>query len=90
MIFWIAVRHEFKYYRYQVKYYRLDKDFEQFTLLARNKSLIFISNRPLLRNRGIRHRKPDITLYDGDVSNTAFLVRIIEQLHVYVESNMEK
>ena len=90
MIFWIAVRHEFKYYRYQVKYYRLDKDFEQFTLLAKNKSLIFVSNRPLLRNKRIRHRKPDIKLYDGDLSNTAFLGRIIEQLHLYVERNMEK
>jgi hypothetical protein len=89
MQFWITVRHDFKYYNYKVKYYKLDKDFEQFTVIARNKSLLFLSNRPLLRNKGLRHKRPDIKLHDGLISNTAFLERIVEQLHQYMERAME-
>jgi hypothetical protein len=60
MQFWITIENNWEKYRYLVKYELIDERTEHFTVIARNGSLTFSSNRPLFRNKGLKKRRPDI------------------------------
>jgi hypothetical protein len=61
-------------------------------LIARNKTLTIESNRPLFRNKGLKHRRFDLKILEGgtEVWNMAFRQKIYEQIEKLVEMFLEK
>lgn len=57
---------------------------ERFEITARNKSLTIQSNRPLLRGKGVKHRRPNYKLVSGLVEAPGVVSNIIEVLHSYL------
>ncbi|MBD0279697.1 MAG: hypothetical protein ICV81_17290 [Flavisolibacter sp.] len=79
--FYIYIRYNSRNYRYLVQHHRLDQPIEKFVLIARNKILQITSNRPFLRNKGLKHRSPVYKLIDGEVSNRMLLEPIFEAIN---------
>jgi len=65
----------------------MSEQIERFEVKARNKTLTIQSNRPLLRGKGIKHRKPDYKLIAGTISSSGALEKIIEAVHSYLRND---
>lgn len=87
MRFGIVIMVDGKYIRLQVERIYLSEQIERFEVKARNKTLTIQSNRPLLRGKGIKHRKPDYKLIAGDINSSGALEKIIEALHYYLRND---
>lgn len=87
MRFGIVIRVDGKYIRLQVDRIYVSEQIEKFEVRARNKTLTIQSNRPLLRGKGIKHRKPDYKLIAGDIKSSGALEKIIEALHSYLRND---
>lgn len=81
MKFGIVVRVNGKHIRLQVDRIYQSAQIEKFEVKGRNKSLIIQSNRPLLRAKGIKHRKPDYKLLSGLIHAPGVVTVIIDALH---------
>jgi hypothetical protein len=57
---------------------------EQFKITARNKTLTIQSNRPLLRGKGIKHRKPNYKITTGGLVSSGVKDAIINAIHAYM------
>ena len=49
----------------------------RYQVRGKNKSLIFQNNEPLLRTLGLRHRRPDWKLIEGQIHDPGFLTNLI-------------
>jgi hypothetical protein len=90
MSFIITVVHDRKEYSYYVEHTILDQRTEHFKLIAKNKSTLIESNRPLFRNKGLRHHRYELKIIEGEVWKTAFLQRIYMQIEKLVEMYLEQ
>jgi hypothetical protein len=62
---------------------------EQFRIAAPNNPgnyIVLQSNRPLLRGRGLRHRRINWKVLSGNVYNQSALRKTIAQLELYLEN----
>ncbi len=57
---------------------------EQFKITARNKTLTIQNNRPLLRGKGIRYRKPNYKIIEGGSVSSGVRDGIIDAIHAYL------
>lgn len=85
--FQIKVRYGSRDYKYNVEMISYALGSERFKLIARNKTLILQSNRPVLRRKGLKHRKPDWSLESGEMANSKFLEELQEAIYNHVEKN---
>jgi hypothetical protein len=85
--FGITIRVDGRTIRLQVERIYLSGQIERFEVKARNKTLTIQSNRPLLRGKGIKHRKPDYKLIAGDIKSSGALEKIIEAVHSYLRND---
>ena len=91
MRYTITVVHDRKQYRYTIEHIPIDQRTEHFELIARNKTLTITSNRPLFRNKGLKHRRYELKVVEGmEVRNMAFLQKIYEQIENLAEMYLEK
>jgi hypothetical protein len=65
----------------------INERIEHFKVIGKNKSIVLESNRPLFRNRGLKHRKPDFKLIEGTVDFIGSLDVLIEEILKVVESD---
>jgi hypothetical protein len=87
MQFSILVRHNWKDYRYQVEHQVINERKEHYIIKAKNKTLVIESNRPYFRNHpGLKKRKPELKLIEGEVLNQSFLVKIFEAIEPWFEN----
>lgn len=63
---------------------------EKFEITARNNSLTIQSNRPLLRNKGIKYRRPGYKLIRGIIHAPGVVKMIIDTLHTYINTEEKK
>lgn len=89
MQFWITFRTGFRDAHYLVEYIIVNNREEQFKIIARNGSVTFSSNRPLFRNKGLRKRKPDYVLVEGNIPNKSIERQLVQAIQSYVEKNLE-
>jgi TolB-like protein len=89
MQFWITFRTGFRDANYLVEYIIVNKREEQFKVIARNGSVTFLSNRPLFRNKGLKRRKPDYVLVEGNIPNKSTERQLVLAIQSYVEKNWE-
>ncbi|HUR66199.1 MAG TPA: hypothetical protein VMZ03_07590 [Chitinophagaceae bacterium] len=81
MKFGIVIKHEGRNIRLQVQRISITSQLEKFQVIARNRSLTIQSNRPLLRAKGMKTRKPDYKLVAGIMHNLFLVQQIIDVLH---------
>jgi len=67
-------------YRLRVEQVMIDSVKEQYRISGRNKSIVLQSNRPLFRNKGIKHRKPNWKLVEGSVHYHSDMEPIIAEI----------
>jgi hypothetical protein len=90
MRYTITIVHDRKTYRYTVEHVPIDQRTEHFRLIARNKSLTIVSNRPFFRNKGLKYRRYDLKVLEGmEVWNLAFMQKIYEQIEKLAEIYLE-
>lgn len=63
---------------------------ERIRVMGRNKAIILQSNRPYLRNRGLKYRRPTWKLVEGKGANMAVLEKIISALMKMLEPTDSK
>lgn len=85
MMFEIKILHDRKRYRFQVEQILFSNVKEQFKIRGKTTALILESNRPLFRNKAIKHRIPNWKKISGDVSNTSLVELIVKALMDYLE-----
>lgn len=90
MEFYISVRWEMKYVRLKVERVYLSNQIERFNVIARNRTIVIQSNRPLLRANGMKHRKPDWKLVEGEIFNMSFLVSLINTIYRHIKREEKK
>lgn len=78
---YIRLRHGVKTYRLKVeKIYHSDQVI-RYRISGNNRSVVMQSNEPLFRNRGMKHRRPDWKIWEGQqIHEAGFLKKLIEQL----------
>lgn len=76
--------------RLQVERVYVSDQIEKFEITARNNSLTIQSNRPLLRNKGIKFRRPGYKLIGGIIHAPGVVKVIIDTLHSYITSGEKK
>ena len=83
--FWISVLFQRQTYRYHVTYSLLNERTEQFIVRAKNKTLIFHSNRLYLKSHpGLKKWSPTYELVQGELHNMYFKELIIKELNKMV------
>ena len=84
-MFTIKIYHDRKNYKLQVEQVLFSDTKEQFKIIGKASNLILESNRPLFRNKGIKHRKPDWKKISGDLSNMSLVENITTAIMTYLE-----
>jgi len=88
--FRIVIRHDGKYIRLNVEQIYLSDQLEKYKVTGKNKSLTFQSNRPLLKALGLKNKKPDWKLIEGQMHNTSIISEIIATLQAYLKIEEKK
>lgn len=85
MIFFISIKFGGKNIRLKAELIESTNDTETFHIIARNKSFKLRGNKPLLAAKGLKHRKPNWKVLDGDFSRST---RILELIIRAIESKL--
>jgi hypothetical protein len=85
VVFYISIPHDRRALRLKVELVYADDRIEKFIVSGRNKSLALQSNRPLLRSKGLRSRKPNWKVIEGHMQNTYILEAIIREIEAFLK-----
>jgi len=58
---------------------------EHFMLMASNKVLLFQSNRPMLRAKGLKNKRIDWKMIFGDTKNASMIDEVINQINYFIK-----
>lgn len=81
----ISVPYDRRFIRVKLEKIIENQQIEQYKVIGRNKALILQSNRPLLRNKGVKYRKPNWKVINGKLENLAFLEILINTIESYLK-----
>ncbi len=76
MIFKFRILHEKRYKNLIGEIIYSDKRSERIKVSGRNRSIVIQSNRPLLLSKGLKYRRIDWKIVEGDM-NSPFVFRLI-------------
>lgn len=85
MHFIINILHDRRRYKMFVEQILFSADKEQFKVHGRTTDIILESNRPLFRNKALKHRKPNWKKISGEMNNMSLLEVIIEAVQIHLE-----
>ena len=88
MTYPITVEHDRRIYRYLVQHKPIDERTEHFLVIGRNKTIIVESNRPLFRNRGLKHRRYDLRIIDATSKVAGFERKVCEAISGIILSRL--
>jgi len=83
--FYICIQIDRKLIRLKVEQLSLTLTQEEFVVTARNGSLVFKSNRPLLRGKGIKKRDADFIILEGKLKHGSYEREIIKEIINHVD-----
>jgi hypothetical protein len=86
MTFPIMIRHDGRNIRLVVEQVFLDARTERFKVQARNGFVIVESNRPLLRNKGLKHKPPIWKTIEANKLATYVLEKIYAAIEKHVDA----
>lgn len=78
--FYITIRHDGRAYKLKVVQVLNDCTHEQFDLIGRNRKVTIQSNRPYLRRLGLKHKRPNWVVIEGQVLLPGLLQNYIDEL----------
>jgi len=81
--FYISVYFQGKDYCLKVEQTKLTRDFAEYKVSGRNRSITLQTNSPFLRFQALKFKSPYWKIIDGIPPVTGFLENIIKQLEVY-------
>jgi hypothetical protein len=82
--FLISLELDRRKYKLLVEQVYISDRVEHFKLSARNSSILLESNRPIFINKGLKHRRPDWKLKEGNVKNMSLLQKAIEAIEAHL------
>lgn len=85
MEFTITVVHYRRNIRLVVRRIYMDARTERYEVLARNGRLVVQNNWPVFRSRGLRHRMPDWSLVEGNLTYRNLVEAIFKAIEEYVK-----
>ena len=88
--FQITLKNDYKLLRFNVEHINITGISEQFRIVAKNKTIVIESNRPLFRNKGLKSRKPDFKLIEGVVLYQSGLDQVISAIMNHIEPKQKK
>jgi hypothetical protein len=62
----------------------LTEQIERVQVSGRNRSITLQSNRPFLENKGLKHKRIDWKLIDGQFNNSHLLQKIVDSVEYYL------
>jgi len=80
MEFNIVIVNDQKEYKLNVKLIWYDSTFEHYQVKGKNKSIVLETNRRLLFNRGLKHKRPTWKLIEGQGYNMGILEKIQDEI----------
>lgn len=86
MKFDIQIKYSGRWYKLKVEQFNVTERLEKFKIIGRNKTIVLESNRPLFRNKGLKHRKPDWKLVEGSLTSTSGLEEIQQKILEIVDT----
>ena len=78
--FRIRIEIDRRYRHFQVDEIYNDGSIERYRLTGRNKSVVIQSNRPLLRGKGLKHKKVEWKLTEGLIQVSYGLNLVVEEI----------
>ncbi len=90
MRFRISIKSGWKTLQFIVEHIEVSKKKEHFKVIARNKTVTLESNRPMFRNAGLKHRRPDWSVVDGKLEYGGALETLAEAIMNIIEPKTPK
>lgn len=88
MKFKITIQHDRKEHKYMVQQLPDIKGWEMFEVIGANKSVFIRTNRPMLRAKGLKHRRPQWQIMAGTIhSSSSALDKIKEAILERMDSS---
>jgi hypothetical protein len=81
----ITIQEGYKKLSFPVQRFDITGRSEKFRIAARNKTIVLESNRPLFRNKGLKHRHPDWKLIDGELSYSGAVEKLANAIMKVIE-----
>ncbi len=88
MKFFIYPKLDGRHYEIIVEHYGVTWNTERFKVFGKS-TLLIESNRPLFRNKGIKHRRPDYKLISGKITANYHLEAVIKEIDAWVLKNLD-
>ena len=89
MRFQITIKHHWRNLKFTIERMNVTDRSEQFKIVARNKTVVLESNRPMYRNKGLKKRKPDFKVVEGNLNGSGFEQLVVAIMEV-VEPTQNK
>ena len=86
MIFRIRIEYERRNRYYNCEVILTDKITERIKVSGRNRFIVIQSNRPLLVSKGLKHRRIDWKIVEGDMNSPFVLGLIYDEVEKYLKS----
>ncbi|MEJ7611345.1 MAG: hypothetical protein WKF88_09235 [Ferruginibacter sp.] len=80
LTFTINIKNGFRTHNLRVRQIYLDQRKEQMKIGSDRRHMIIETNRPFFRNKGLKHRNPDVKLISGDVPRGTLYDEIIREV----------
>lgn len=80
------ILHERRYVNLIGEVIHTDKISERIKVSGRNRSIVIKSNRPFLLSKGLKHRRVDWKLVEGEINSPFVLGLIYEEVERYLKS----
>lgn len=81
----IVIRYDQQYIHLKADMIYRSDQVERFKVIGKNRSIVLQNNRPLLRARGLRTKRIDWKLVEGELHNSHVLQAIIIKLEKYLK-----
>lgn len=83
--FTITIQEGYKKLSFPVERFDITERSEKFRITARNKTIVLESNRPLFRNKGLKHRIPDWKLVEGTLAYSGAIEKLSTAIMAVLE-----
>ena len=90
MDFQITIKYDGKMIRLAVEQTFADHRVERYKVNANNGSVIIESNRPLFRNKGLKHRPPQWKAIEGNGLSPYVLIKIYKAINLHIEPDKKE
>lgn len=84
--FYISIRLDRRYIRLKVQQIYLGEALEKYRISGNNRSIVLQSNRPLLRAKGMKYKRPNWKVTEGHIQNASFLETLINTVNDYLKA----